>query len=416
MKINETVRKDGLRIISCRLPHKKKVFVDLIARVGSAYDPDGKSGLFHCFEHMAFKGTKKRSIKNLQSFNRKNLFYSNAFTEPLLTVYEASTIDSKLPLICDYLCDIYFNSTFPIKELQKEKKTIYLEIARRKDNDKFMAYHALDEHLYKESPLRFWGSSIEGVGQIKHEDLIKQKKRWHVSSNTIALAIGSVDHNRFVNEINKRVPLNYTTVTRKYWRDEAEDLPIKYDFVIRRPKREKTIILLGCKIPLNLDLKTIEAFSLFSKMMGMDNTSRLYSEIREKHGLAYAVGSAYVSTPGLGDSFRVYAEIEPANAKRVEKLIWRSLMRPLSEKNDFEELRESILDSFKVNAFEQSKIETYENLILRNIVEEKPVKRIETRDKRRIRVIKALSLKDLVAVQKKFIRPERFVRVLLRPE
>ena len=127
MKINETIRKDGLRIISCHVPNKRSVQVELISRVGSAYDPADHQGLFHCFEHMAFKGTKTRSIEDLQSFSAKNLFGGNAATGTLGTTYDASVVDRKMPEACEYLCDIYFNSTFPARELKKKSSQFFLK-------------------------------------------------------------------------------------------------------------------------------------------------------------------------------------------------------------------------------------------------------------------------------------------------
>jgi len=129
MKINETIRKDGLRIITCYVPHKKSVFVELVARVGHAYDPSNKPGLFHIFEHMAFKGTKKRTANDLLSFAARNFMDDNAGTGTLETTYEALAIDRKLPLACEYLCDIYFNSLLPSAELKKEIRLILLEAA-----------------------------------------------------------------------------------------------------------------------------------------------------------------------------------------------------------------------------------------------------------------------------------------------
>jgi len=417
MKINETIRKDGLRIISCRLPHRKRVWIDLIARVGSAYDPVDKTGFFHCFEHMAFKGTKKRSIKDIQSFARKNLLLFNAHTDKLLTVYEVSAIDRKLPQVCEYLCDIYFNSIFPAGELQKEKRAIHLEIARNNDNDAVTAYEALYEHLYKSNPVRrHGGGTIEGIDRIRRSDLIAKKSTWYVPSNTIALAIGGVNHVDFVKEINRHIPLNNAVAPRKYWRDAASEPPLKREFTVVRPKREKTILILGCKIPLDIDMRTTETFSMFSKMIGGSNTSRLWNEVREKRGLAYTIGSSYFIVAGLADQFSAYAEIHPSKDREVERIIWKALTKPIFESREFDELREKTFDSFEIRAFEQSNVEGYENLILDKIAEEKPVMEVETEDKRRLEIIKSLSLKDLNAVQRQFIRPERFLKVVLRPE
>jgi predicted Zn-dependent peptidase len=413
MRIDETIRKDGLRIISCYIPHKKSLLAEVVARIGYANDPSDKPGLFHCFEHMAFKGTKKRSIEELQSFAGKNFFDRNAGTGPLTTTYQATVIDRKLPLACDYLCDIYLNSTFPAAELEKEKRPILLEIARTKDDDFAIANQALRKLLYKENPLRVFGSgTVEGIRKINRGDLIDQKKKWYLPSNTIAIAVGNVNHQDFVKEISKRIPLNPKKVLIKGWNDEVDKNPTKKEVIIKKPKRNKTIIFFGCKIPIDIDIRTTEAVSFFSKMMGLGSNSILWNEVREKRGLAYVIGSAYSGSSGLGNLFYVQTEVDHTNYIRVIKLLEKILSKPLSEKQQFEELRERVLDAFEVASVEQN-IEYYEGLILRNILENKPVKNIKSEDKGRLKVISNLSLKDIEQIRKKFIRMDRFARVIV---
>jgi predicted Zn-dependent peptidase len=418
MKINETIRKDGLRMISCYVPHKKSVLVELVARVGHAYDPSDKPGLFHVFEHMASKGTKKRTANELSSFASRNFISDNACTSTLETAYEVLAIDRKLPLACEYLCDIYFNSLLPSAELKKEKKVILMEIARKKDSDGSVANRAADKCLYKRNPLRNMGiGTATGLARIHRADLVEQKNKWHIPSNTVAIAVGNVKHRDFVEEISKRIPLSAKKVSLTQWTDEASDLPSKREVTIKLPNREKSILLLNCKIPRDLDMKKQEAFSLFSKLIGSgDSDSILWREIREKRGLAYVIRSSYSSTTGLGDEFYVYAEIHPSKSAQVEKLIWQVLAKPLSDKRRFDELREGIAECFEIDSFENSSFESYEDLIRDKIILGKPVKEVEGEDKKRLKVISNLSLKDLEAVRKEFIRPERFVRVLVEPE
>ena len=418
MKINETIRKDGLRIITCYVPHKRSVFVELVARVGYVYDPPSKPGLFHIFEHMATKGTKKRTASDLSSFAARNFMSDNAGTGPLDTTYEAVAIDRKLPLVCEYLCDIYFNSTLPSVELKKEKKVILMEIAGRKDSDRFAANQASDKCLYKKNPLLLRSIGIgtaTGLARIHRADLIKQKNKWHIPSNTVAIATGNVNHLDFVKEISKRIPLSTKKVSLTQWPDEANELPLKKEVVIKRPKREKSILLLECKIPKDIGMQKQEAFSMFSKLIGGggDSNSILWQEIRERRGLAYVINSNYHGSPGLGDEFSIYAEVNPSKSAQVEKLIWQVLTKPLSDDRRFDELKEGITDSFEIDTVENS---SPEDPMLRKILEGKPVKDVEGEDKKRLKIISNLTLKDLEAVRKEFIRPERFVRVLVEPE
>ncbi len=417
MKINETVRKDGLRIITCHVPQKKTVLVELIARVGYACDPINKPGLFHTLEHMVFEGTEKRTAKELSAFASKNFFGNNASTGTLATTYEVTTIDRKFPLACEYLCDIYFNATIPVPGLKKEKGPILLEIARKKDSDNSIGSMALNECLYKENPSRCDGvGTSAGIGRIHRADLIDQKNKWYIPSNTIALAVGNINHDDFVKEINKRIPLSLKKVSLCQWGDEANDPPVKKEMIIKKPKREKTMLFLGCKIPKNLDVRQEEAFSLFSKLIGRGFDSPLWHEIRERRGLAYSIQSNYSGIAGLSSRFIVYAETSQSKSSQVEKLIWQVLVKPLPDNGKFEELREKVFNAFEVDVIENNELDYFEGLIWKKIVDGDPVKMAEQEDKKRLKAIASLSLKDLEAVRKQFIRPERFAKVLIEPE
>ncbi len=412
MKINETVRKDGLRIISCYVRDKRHVQMELAARVGSAYDPADKQGLFHCFEHMAFKGTKTRSIEDLQSFASKNLFGSNATTGELGTTYEAGAIDRKMPQACDYLCDIYFNSTFPAAELKKEKQPILLEIARRNDNDTQVARHAMLQCLYKENPIhKYGGGTIEGIENITRNDLVEEKKKWHIPSNTVAIAVGNVAHASFVKEIDKRIPVNFKKAERKQWSDEADEAPVSKEKTIERSDREKTILLIGCKIPEHVDMKTLEALSFFNRLMSGQSNARLWNEVREKRGLAYVIYSSVSGVYGLAKYFFVYAEVDRTKLDTVEGIVRRVLAEPVTQKREFEELKEISRDAFEVVAGEQSA--NYEEEIWNKIADGEPVKGVETHDKKRLKIIESLTMKDVENARRQLIRPELFARVAL---
>lgn len=402
-----------MRIISYFVPNRRSVFVELMSFVGSAYDPRDKQGLFHCFEHMAFKGTKNRNVEEIRTFAARNLLNYNAITRELVTTYEAKVIDRKLPQACDFLTDIYFNSTFPKKDLEVEKKPIFLEIARRNDDDHAIAYFALMRCLFsKDNPQCFDGAgTVEGIKNVTHADMLAQKKKWHVPSNTVALAIGNVRHKNFVKEISKRVPLDYTRVDKKQWLPENDLTPAGRGITIKRPARGKVILMLGCKITrYQDDLKTEEAVSMLSRFIGGSN-SRLWHEVREKRGLAYAIGSSYSGAPGLGDHVRIYAEVEHKEIGKVYKIINKVLKEPIRDKVRFEEMRQATIDSVEV-AVEENGL-SYETRVRSRLIENKPVKGALTYDERRLKVIKSLKIRDLENARKKFFKLERFAKVVL---
>ncbi|MCL5733880.1 MAG: insulinase family protein [Patescibacteria group bacterium] len=414
MKINETIRRDGLRIISCYIPYKRTIELELVSRAGFAYDPEDKKGLFHSFEHMAFKGTKNRSIKELQSFARKNLIDFSASTGALSTTYNVTIIDRKLPQACDYLMDIYLNSVFPEKELEKEKKTILLEIARRKDSDIQFAFDNLNKHLYKENPMRAEGGGTpEGLGRITRDDLIEANAKWHVPAATVVVAIGNVKHKEFVGQISKHFPANGRKISLDTWSDEHTELPQEKEVVITKPDRQKETVVVGCKLPEKLTDKEEESMLILSKLMAGGASSILWDNLREKRGLVYVVGGGCQKIDGLANLFMVYLETNFKDREKAKKILWESLLRPLSQKREFEELKEKIFDAFEISAAEHAR--DYESLIWQKIARGQEVKQVEKDDAKRLNIISSLTLKDLERVKKKFIKPERFVTVIITP-
>jgi predicted Zn-dependent peptidase len=218
-----------------------------------------------------------------------------------------------------------------------------------------------------------------------------------------------VDHAHFAKEINKRIPMNFKKVESRQWSDEADEPPVTKQKTIERPGREKSILMLGCKIPKNIDLETLEALSFFGKLTGGQPGTRLWNEVREKRGLAYTIGCNTNGNYGLAKYFSVYAEVDPMKIDAVEKIVRRVLSEPVMAKREFENLREITRDAFEATAGEQSG--NYESEIWGKIADGEPVKSVETHAKKRLKIIETLNVKDIDNVRKELIRPELFARV-----
>ena len=414
MKLNETRRKDGLRIITVSMPAERKVYVELSSRVGSAYDPEDKQGLFHFFEHMAFKGTKRRTVEDIQSFTQRNLLGTNATTGPLATSYYGYAVYTKFKEACDLLCDIYCNSIFPEDELEKERGPILLEIARNEDDDAYLADRALRETLWQKNPMRSMGAGTsDGIKAVTREDVLRERDRWHVPAATVALAIGKVDHRAFVREINSNIPLAVGNFAPLAWDDEHAALPLKDKTVIAKPGRQKTILTFGFKTAYELSEKTRASLSLCCQLLSSGPGSRLWKEVREKRGLAYTIGGGMTTTFGLARYFDLYAETSPEHVAEVEELVRKSLAEPLTSERDFEEAREHLLDRTTLGF--DNNFDRYAGAIWENITENRPVKDIERIYSDKHRMLKSLTLADVEHVRKEYFRPETFATVVVEP-
>ena len=412
MKVRETVREDGLRIISGRVP-SKKVYLNLIAGVGSAHDPENKKGLFHYFEHMAFKGTEKRSIEDIGSFTRRNLLDGNASTKKLTTSYYVEAVSRKFSLLCEYLCDIYFHSVFPKSEIEREKEVILNEIARDNDDDHYRAYFALWEQLWTQNPLRASEvGSPEGVKNVSRDDLLSAREHWYVPSNTVALAIGRIDHDDFVAELGRHIPIDSAAIEHRTWNDEYGALPQKPEVIIELPEREKAIFLLGFKFPFYNDEKTAVLTKFLQFLLVCRPTSRLWNEVREKRGLSYALNGGVCCDYQLGHYFHVYVETFPQRVEEVQELVKGLLMKPLDDSDEFEEMKEWLYDWYTLNP---ETLDEWSAFIVDALNRGVSPKTAERYLSRMSKLISSVSLDEVEDLRRLSMNPEQFVSVIVRP-
>lgn len=416
MKIQETVRHDGLRIISCNIPTQTKVLVSVSALVGSAYNPVNRQGLFHLFEHMAFKGTKKRSAAQIREFQNRNLLNSNASTARLQTEYWGTAIARKLHLVCDIITDIYAHSTFPAEGLKKEKSTVLLEAARNRDDDNYTAYQTLRELLYSKNPMsQFTTGTEEGIKSITRKHLLKEKEKWYVPSNTIAVAVGKVSHTAFVREMSEHIPEKRAEVIKQVWDNEIDVLPKINRREINREGRKKSTIVMGCKIADMVSDRIDITEDFMTSLLVAGWSSRLWNEVREKRGLAYTVDGGIARNRNLGAYFYVFVQTKPGKEKLVESLMRKAIFTPLSgkDKKIFEDTRETILDSIDVGYGED--LGRWIGLIFEKIAKEESLSGIKKYFSERRKIVKSISLHDAEKMRKELMRPERFATVILKP-
>ncbi len=416
MKIQETIRHDGLRMISCSIPTQTRVLVSLSALVGSAYDPIDKQGLFHFFEHMAFKGTKKRNATQIRDFQNRNLLNSNATTSRMQTEYWGVAIHRKLHLLCDIIADMYSNSTFPVAELKKEKGTVLLEAARNRDDDRMAANQALRELLYSQNPIRQFSTGTEdGIKSITRGHLIGESEKWYVPSNTVAIAVGKVSHSAFVREMSEHIPENKAAVIRPLWDNEINDIPKINRRVIELKGRKQSTIMMGCKIADDVSDRIDNVEDFMNSLLVSGWSSRLWNEVREKRGLAYSVGGSIMRNRKLGAYFYTTVQTKPGKERLVESLMRKALFTPLTSKDKkiFEDTRETSLDSIDAGFGEN--LDKWYDIIFEKIIKEEPLSGIQRYFSEQRRIVKSISLHDAEKMRKELMKPERFATVILKP-
>ena len=163
-----------------------------------------KNGISHFIEHMVFKGTKKRSMKEIAQSIESVGGYLNAFTSKEHTCYYARVLDEHLELATDVLSDLVFSPTFPEKELEKEKNVVLEELKQAEDDPDDIIHDYFEKAIFKAHPLGMPViGTTESITSFQRKDLIHYKTERYIPSNLVIAAAGHINHEEVV-ELSKR--------------------------------------------------------------------------------------------------------------------------------------------------------------------------------------------------------------------
>ncbi len=411
--LNETVREDGLRVITKRLANTKKVCVASSALVGSAYDDSDKEGLFHFFEHMAFKGTKRRSLTEIVQIAEAKLTDFNAYTGNLRTTYLGESAYTKLDVLMDIIFDVYLNPTFPLEEIEKEKEVVLNETARNNDNDNSKAFYELCRLLWKQNPKRRQGCGTpDGLMNINQNVLSEAHQKWYVPSNTIVIALGLLDHESVVEKAFYFFARDTGRPARLSWADECDEVPAETLRTLERPGREKGVVMFGCKIPNFTGGREKDICCIISNMLGLGWESLLFQEVREKRGFAYRVFSG-THVDKLASYMWFGGEMLPRRIEDARKLMLELACAGEFKRDHFERTKEGITDTILVSL---ETMDDWERNIYMELVENgEPLSSLHNYANKRAKRMSSIEFEEIVDMRKKLFSQERIACVVAQP-
>jgi predicted Zn-dependent peptidase len=311
---------NGVPVVMEQLKNMRSVVLGIWVKVGSRYETPEKNGISHFLEHMFFKGTKKRSAKDI-AFEMDSLGGElNAFTSRESTTFYIKVLDEFLEKGLDLLTDIFLNSTFPEEDIEKEKKIIKEEIKMVEDTP--------DDYVHDLSNQTVWGTS--GLGQavlgrretikaFTRDDLMAHIRKYYGTRDIVLSCAGNFDPEHLLSLLNKNLGH-----LRRGSEPEKGSPPVfqsKVD-IISKDLAEAHVCLAIKGVP----QASRERYCLFTlnTILGAGVSSRLFQEIREKRGLAYAIYSfvaSYVDTGLWG----VYAGVSKKRTREVIELVLREI-------------------------------------------------------------------------------------------
>lgn len=277
---------NGFRIVTEHMPTLKSASIGIWVEAGGRHEKLEQNGIAHFLEHMAFKGTQKRSALQIAECIEDVGGYINAYTSREATAYYVRLLENDVPLGLDVIADILLNPVFTPEDIEIERGVILQEIGMTIDTPDEMVFDWLQEVSYPDQAL---GRTILGpserVSAFKRADLERFVGEHYGPNQMILAAAGAVDHDAIVAQAEAlfgHLPA----------KDRGADLiqPAKFGGgEIRNIKDlEQVHFALGFEGPNYRDPQIFTA-QIYSSVMGGGVSSRLFQEIRENRGLCYSI-------------------------------------------------------------------------------------------------------------------------------
>lgn len=316
---NKTVLSNGIQVVSESIPHVKSVSLGVWVDVGSRDESDLDNGITHFIEHMVFKGTGKRSAREIAEFVEDIGGYLNAFTTKENTCFYVRVLSEHLKEGVEILADIVQNPTFDKREIEKEKKVVYEEIKDVEDDFEDYIGDLLEYQIYHPHPL---GLPIIGtretVSGFTREKLFEHLRKFYNPSNIVVSAAGNLVHDKLVEYVDK-----FFTATNKNGfvnvRRKPEGMRA-VNYVIERPSSQSHVCI-GTATFGARD-KWRDHLLLLNTIIGDGMSSRLFQNIREKYGFVYSIYSFYTMFKDSG-VFGVYFACDRKNVEKTIELVWK---------------------------------------------------------------------------------------------
>ena len=296
--------KCGIRMVLEEIPYVQSVSLGIWVRAGARDESRELSGVSHFREHMMYKGTEKRTAKEIAEDTDRISGQMNAFTGKEATCYYIKTLSSNAESAAEILSDMFMHSKFDKKEMAREKKVIYEEMKMVNDSPEDVAHDTICELVFKNNPLAksILGtqSSLRGISR----DMLKKYIEDEYTKDSVVVAVsGNFDEDAVCAVFEKELGgLKDKKLLKAY-----EEAPYKPSYKVIVKDIEQSHICLGTR-GVKIDDDLYYALSLLSNIFGGTMSSRLFQNIREQKGLAYSVYSHMSSFSDMG-YFNIYAGV-----------------------------------------------------------------------------------------------------------
>ncbi len=338
----KTTLENGLRVITIPMGGVTTVTILVMVDTGSNNETKDVNGISHFLEHMFFKGTKKRPTAKIIAEEVDNLGgYTNAFTSREHTGYYLKVPAQKFDQALDIISDIFSNSLLDQQETQKERGVILQELRMIHDDPQRHIGEVFESLLYQNQPAGWEiAGTPETLANIQSKNLQEYFGSQYTADNTFVVVAGNINEE----EAAKKVSNAFKDVRKKETRGRPKLVENQTTPAVSAlfKKTDQTHFILGNRAFGVQDPRRVSAWVL-SHILGGSMASRLFEELREKHGLAYAVQTSFEGYTTYG-SFSTYAGVEHENLVKAILIVL----------NEYKKLREEKISSHELTRSKES--------------------------------------------------------------
>jgi len=333
--VHKEVLPNGLVVITEPMEHVHSVSVGIWLRSGSRREPAELNGISHFVEHMVFKGTARRTAEDIAREVDSVGGMLDAFTAKEMVCFNTRVLDEHLPKAFDVLADMVLEPKFAPDDIAREQSVVLEEIRMTQDNPEDLVHELFTQNFWTPHAL---GKPILGtpetVSAFNRDTLQKWFRQWYAPNQLVITAAGHLTHAQLVDLVTQHFGGSARSADAP-----AEPAPQAAPHITLRAKRELEQVHLCLGVPaLPLTDERRFAVSLLNNILGGGMSSRLFQNIRERQGLAYAIFSEMNSYRDAG-MLSVYAGTSIDTAGQVIRSILEEFRRMKDDPLPEDELR-----------------------------------------------------------------------------
>ena len=310
------VLNNGLRIIAEEIPSALSCTLSIWINAGSIDEEISNNGVSHFIEHIVFKGTKTRSALDIAEQSENVGANLNAFTDREHTCYHTRILSEHVLIALELFLDMLFHPKLLVSDINLEKQVILEEIKMYEDTPEDLVQDLLYEVMWKGHPLgKPITGTIDSITNLKKDSVQNYLNDLYTPDNMIISVAGKFN----LDEIVKKTEKLTSHINSKCHKKDSPPLHITPEIFIKDKEIEQTHLSFATK-GVSVYEEDRYILAVIDIALGGGMSSRLFQEIREKRGLAYAI-SSYYHTNRLGGHFGVYAGTTAVESQQVLELI-----------------------------------------------------------------------------------------------